>query len=605
MKKLLNKIIICISFLVISLGSTVFADSFSSMHQDIFIEKNGDVLVNETIKATADMGTEWYIGFNDSNYEFIGITENGNEMTKTTWNPNWSISEKKGKYGFLNGELCWGKGQLNVPKVYVLTYRIKDLLKNADGHGIFNHQFIGNQGGLKYSATIHADNPINDNNANIWGFGYIGNIYFADENKQLNTGNDSLIIIPELRLGSSDKIIIMLELVDNSVVNIENLSKSNRDLEEIKNTALKGAVFEDFSSNNKQFPFIIILGAIIIIIHVGICLAGIIFSKRKLTSFIGLTFGSFHGGGFLLVGLTTFGSTGLIFLMIGLIELFLFDYGTITSIKRAKEWKEFLNEGIEYYRDCPDNLESTYSIVNANEDILKVNRANYIGAVIMDFVKNGNLEAINDKDLQLVKEPNSNNVIQYKLWNIIKKAAGKDGILQSGEFTKYAKTYYDSIHSFLNSIEANGKQYLSSKGYLIHSRLSYPNDYTETGKIELKKICGLQKYFKDFTLLNEREIYEVHNWENMLVYATLLNVAETVMKRLSIVIPEQYKQLQSYGYNYNTVRLANDLGRSFTSTAASAYSRAHSSSSSGGGGSSSHSGGGGHSGGGHGGGGGR
>ena len=84
-------------------------------------------------------------------------------------------------------------------------------------------------------------------------------------------------------------------------------------------------------------------------------------------------------------------------------------------------------------------------------------------------------------------------------------------------------TYYDEMGRKLNT-------YDMTKGIIM--------TYSEKGKEFTAKLVKNYNYLKDFSLLSEREISEIKVWKNLLIYATLYDVADEVEKQLKKLSPE-------------------------------------------------------------------
>ena len=117
--------------------------------------------------------------------------------------------------------------------------------------------------------------------------------------------------------------------------------------------------------------------------------------------------------------------------------------------------------------------------------------------------------------------------------------------------------------------------------------------YTVEFKKEIEHVIGFKKFLKEMSLIDEKEVIEVKLWEEYLIFATILGIADEVEKQLKIRCPEFNEE--SYMETVHTTRIMRDF--TYRSVAAayraqSAASSGGSGRSSGGGGSSSSSGGG-------------
>lgn len=110
------------------------------------------------------------------------------------------------------------------------------------------------------------------------------------------------------------------------------------------------------------------------------------------------------------------------------------------------------------------------------------------------------------------------------------------------------------------------------------------NVLTQTGIDENAKWKGLKKYMEDFSMLDKREIPEIVIWEKFLVYATVLGIADKVLKQLKIVYPNITEQMNVNSYGYIYLMMNTNFSNSFSHAITNSMSSAYSSASGGGGG---------------------
>ena len=97
---------------------------------------------------------------------------------------------------------------------------------------------------------------------------------------------------------------------------------------------------------------------------------------------------------------------------------------------------------------------------------------------------------------------------------------------------------------------------------------------------------------QEFSMLDKREVPELVVWEKYLVYATVMGVADKVIKQLKIVYPDFDKMSDGLTtYTYMNLMLHTDFSNSFSNAISSSiqsaratYSSTYSSGSGGGGG---------------------
>ncbi len=614
MKKVFEKKIL-IAF-IFSFGlffaTSTFANTWEKVHINVYLKSDGSANVAEIINTEATDGSEFYYSYveNEVSYSDFSVSQDGVPMQfVSNWNLDASLEEKSGKWGFnYTGdgkyELCFGKSHMGKSR-YVISYQITPLVNHySDDIYGFNYNFYESMfDDTEFSLTIelpqdNQDSNVGDSsetsnsNDGIWAFGFRGEILFER----------GTITIPAVRLSKDDKVIVMAKL--SNEYNID-APLSNKTFEEVKNKAFIGSNYK----KAKNFLSYVIIGLYILFI--------IFLAIKARSFFLGIFYliwgTSFFGSGvkLLLDGDSWF---SIVFVLMGIVVPVSSFWGRIKVQKHKVKWKTFI-EPIGYYRDCPKDLAESYSIVEPNKEVLGVKNANIVGAYILEMIKDKNLDVASEEKVKLFGRVESSDYIEFvnppqdelklTIYNILKEAAGSNGLLESGELTNYAQTSsgYNKLKLFFSSCEKVGKARLKSDDQIVKLDTYNLDSYTGKGLERLKELIGLQKYFKDFTLLDEREIKEVHNWGEMLIYATFLNVAKTVMERLKIVIPEFNKEASEYGKLYRGTYVSDYFGRSTMDGYRIRQAQIESERrSSGGGGSSSFGGGGGSSGGGHGGG---
>ena len=138
--------------------------------------------------------------------------------------------------------------------------------------------------------------------------------------------------------------------------------------------------------------------------------------------------------------------------------------------------------------------------------------------------------------------PSEHNTPSSTLYNILFKAAGDDGILQEKELKNYCKKHPETLRDFINNTKAGGEGIILSNGE-FKSNIDKSSEFVKTN---LKEIIGFKKYLLDFSLINERSIEENAIWEDLLVYATLLDIADKVIDEFKKVYPDNIEQFERY-----------------------------------------------------------
>ena len=192
--------------------------------------------------------------------------------------------------------------------------------------------------------------------------------------------------------------------------------------------------------------------------------------------------------------------------------------------------------------------------------------------------------------------------VERKLYTMVVKAARDDEILQENEFTAYLKkeNNQNSFKSLQESMKQDSLSYARKYDLLeMNEKGKWTYKYNEKGKKFTEHLIKYYNYLKDFSLLSEREVSEIKVWKDLLIYATLFDVADEVEKQLKKLSPEF---LEKYDVDVNSLHTAMLYSHVFSNNFLDAYSKSVQKSSGGGGGFTSIGGGGGSFGGGSGGG---
>ena len=85
---------------------------------------------------------------------------------------------------------------------------------------------------------------------------------------------------------------------------------------------------------------------------------------------------------------------------------------------------------------------------------------------------------------------------------------------------------------------------------------------TLLGQKEYNKLKGLAKYMQEFSLMEEHEIPELVLWEDYMIFATAMGIADKVAEQLEIAYPE-FKQLSASGFDTDRFLVLYFFSRSF------------------------------------------
>ena len=501
MKKKITAIIIAFFCVSILCTPALAASRVPEMELDVALLPDGSARITQVWMTDADEGTEFYLGCRDSGYltitDFSVSDQNGPYAYVEDWDVDASFEEKANRCGILETgegvELCWGVSEYGENR-YTIEYVLHDLVgsySDADG---FNHRFMDEMSFFPTDVALTIRNqdgtPLTDELCDIWAFGFDGQIRFED---------GVIRVWTEAPLESGEHITVMVSLEKGVLSPRRTVVDS---FETVKERAFAGSDYED-GEDAKWDDEPLTAGDVLV------------FAAIVLTPFL------------------------LIFLLVVL----------LVKVGKARRKKRMEQAG--YFRDAPNdgNLNVTYQLALCSglckEDAL-------LGAYLMRLISQGCLEStdnFNDAEsvrLRLNHAPQSENAYDDVLYTILEAAAGADGILVPNELERYCGQNYVPMSRFMESCERSGKQTLVKNGCLKGAVLDNDKDLTKKGQQELDEVYGLKHFLLDFSLIHERGVKEAVIWQDYMVYALMLGIADKLEAQIQELYPDQLPQLNQY-----------------------------------------------------------
>ena len=186
----------------------------------VVLAKNGDAQITETRRMTiTDEGTECYIKLCNTGNSIVKdltvVDEQGTQFESLKyWSTDWSRAEKTHKCGIMmpakGYELCWGLGESG-ERTYTTSYRLTNLVEGYTDSDGFNWMFVARNlkpmpQHVRLTITAEDGTLLTDSIANIWAFGYGGDIHFRDsaivaETTEAFKDDDGMIVMCEFAKG--------------------------------------------------------------------------------------------------------------------------------------------------------------------------------------------------------------------------------------------------------------------------------------------------------------------------------------------------------------------------------------------------------------------
>ncbi len=544
----------CTVLLMFTTVAVSAQSSVDSLRINVELQDDGSAAVTEIWPVdVSDDISEWYLvagNMGRMTISGLGVKDETGRVyvNEGEWDIDRSRAEKAGRCGLVTKsdgyEICWGVGSPG-PHIYTLTYTMTGLVKGYEEKDGFNHMFVARDlGSSPESVVLTISRP---------------GLAFTDENTdiwafgfigEINL-EDGRIVARTDEPFSSRSAMIVLAGFQKGLFHPQ--LTEDKTFEEVRAKAVEDSDYEDDSDWMETIFFAIIV------------------------AMFGLTF---------------------------LYSI----YVTISTFIKNKKRRKILLGGsmkdLPWSRDipCGGDLRATFNVLEAFSGAKMENQRNLVAAYITRLFYRGAFEVVTDPESlkpalkvkafplgEVEEEQESEDVrLERRMFGFIKEAAGEDGIIQKRELNRWS----------------------SKHGKVLDKWMEDARDGTELETLkaeDVRKVYGLRKFLKDFTLIDDRGVVEVGLWNNYLIFASLYGIAGQLYKDYQKVCPEYFSLVSTEGSMSDAVT-ATVLMRSFADSASesfsdSAYSYSAESRSGGGGGHSSWGGGGGFSGGGSGGGG--
>lgn len=224
-----------------------------------------------------------------------------------------------------------------------------------------------------------------------------------------------------------------------------------------------------------------------------------------------------------------------------------------------------------YYRDIPcfESIELAYWLLYNFSDIKKNDLINGLfGAYLLNWCKKGYVDikkidnGRNSNFSIMFKEINwEKNYAESSIFDFLKKVSGNNNILEKNEIKNYCSIDGNKfelefmIQNILKETEKRleSQQYITiipSKDYILFK--TQPQIILSNKIInEYQNLNGLKNYLLDFSNMDEKMHVEVHIWENYLIFANLLGIADKVKQQFNKIYPNYNLNDTIFGISFD------------------------------------------------------
>ena len=539
----MKKILLIIILLFTSI-MYVDATSISKIDMDIYVDNNGTATVTETWDANVTQGTEGYHPYYNLGkseiYDVKAWMDNREFETLDYWNEDAGLSGKAYKAGLYSPEsdevdVVFGVSSYGSHK-YVVQYKISGFVATTSDSdmiywNLMPYNFSAEPGNV--TINIHSDFKYQDN-WDVWGYGKEGApCYIYDGRIEMTSDG---------RLGSSEYLTILAKF-PKGTFNTNNTLED--DFNHYYDMAEEGATHY----NDKHSFF------------------------EKFIDFIGAFFTIF-------INIIIWG---------GIIVAAAMGAGKKDNLKFGTLGNK-VKKDVMPFREIPCNKDIYRAYWVASSYNLTKKKEDFLGAVILRWLQNGNVRIEKVTKKGIFKESTESNIIfekrpntielESRLYDYMETASG-DGVLESNEFKKWCSDHYtkifdwfDDVLEFENKMLVNdGKAKSESVGKVFKHNVYVIDDSMME---EAEHMAGLKKFLKEFSTMKEREPIEVKLWQEYLMYAQIFGIADEVASQFKKLYPEVIQDMERVGYSYNDVVFVHSISSDGIRSASSAKSRAES-----------------------------
>lgn len=281
---------------------------------------------------------------------------------------------------------------------------------------------------------------------------------------------------------------------------------------------------------------------------------------------------------------------------IGFVFLLIYGMSKTISTPFVFEGGNKVPKDVPLFRDIPCKCDIFRAYFIAYNYGLMKKKTDFLGAVLLKWLKQDKIKIEKKEVGKIFKKENTciilnenstfDNYLEQDLHSMF-YTASKDGILESKEFEKWCSNNYSKILGWFDKILNYQRDEFVKEGIItiketVTLKIFKGKSYVVSSTLmdEAKELKGLKKFLEEFTLIDKREAIEVALFEEYLMFAQILGIADKVSKQFKKLYPDI---IENYNYDFDDVFLIYAISNSGINKANTAKSRAQSYSSGGGG----------------------
>lgn len=530
------------------------------------LSSDGSAHIQEVWNIDVYEGTEVYKVFDnmgDSEISHFEVRdENGLEYKNIgEWDVDADRDEKAGKCGIVTKddgyELCFGIGKYG-RRTYTFEYDISNFVQRYRDTQGFNYAFFSEMELEPQHVKITLSSPyeFHQDNAKIWAFGYNGHVAFQDGNVVMETTE----AVPE-----GAKMQLLMQIEDGTFYGAH---ENDQYFQDILDDAKEGSDYDSDSYDQGDYYNAFLYEDNTLLI-VGIIFAAVI-------------------GILIVIVVITVAYTK------GRVEFQFNDHIPLASD----------HDDINMFRDipCDKDIFKFYYYAKKIGLITDNDRSGLIAAILLRWIQQGYIEFEKEEVKHLLffkKEGYSvdldrgipvNNRLEKDLLEFFKEAAGSNRLLETDEFEDWCRENYEEIDDWFEDVDEFVETGLRRQNLLtlettytqfMKIKFSHDTDtYDASIREEMEHVIGLKKFLEDMSSIDEKEVIEVKLWEEYLIFASILGIADKVQEQLGRLCPTfneesymdtGYTMHMVYIFSHNSMYASQQASRSSGSGGGSSF----------------------------------
>ncbi|OKL47938.1 hypothetical protein BSR29_05510 [Boudabousia liubingyangii] len=502
-------------FISIALGAVppAWADrNLRDLQVTVEIAPNGSAHFTEEWTVFEDgTGTEVFkrLGRLPRTMEIIDykVSEDGTPYTfEPKWRPSATWEEKYQKYGIVKGfnkiELGWGRGKMGV-HTYKMEYTVTNFIMNLKDAQVINWQFLNDHLSARpqrYQYVIKSPK---------FGPETVEEIHVYGNDPHRTYQNNQILLKNDHRLLEVEYLVLLAKLPAGTFDTKTNVNQTYLETLEISNTTDPD---EDIFTKLLPWSWDILtaLGAASVLI--GIHIRSKFVSKRQ----------------------------------------------TAESARRKETLLPNTFKETNIYPQVPkDTPEMIWQMALLADDHIHGTRMkkHLLTAYVLKWILEGRVKVAGSKTqaargiiegLQLdpaqLKQMDHAEGTLYKL---LLDASDSEHILETYDLREFCQRHPKRWPNSTSGLADRGKVLLSTRSLSEEVPLGGSfkkakiERLSQQGALHYQQALGFKNYLAQSTLINEREVAEVHLWKQYLIYGALFDLTKTVYQQLKKIMPEE------------------------------------------------------------------